>query len=79
MDLGVTPFEGHVREALRDGGRARPLQHRHGEIDPGGLGGEMYATERSSPLHPDRPVRERQVPLSAEVAGMVAEVGTVYG
>ncbi|MEU7133285.1 hypothetical protein [Streptomyces sp. NPDC046261] len=41
--------------------------------------GELYATERRSPLHPDQPVRERQVPLSAEVAGIAAEIGAVYG
>ncbi|MEU3186092.1 hypothetical protein ABZ707_18090 [Streptomyces sp. NPDC006923] len=43
------------------------------------VGGELYATERNSPLHPDRPTRERPVPLSAEVAGIAAEVGAVYG
>jgi ribosomal protein S6--L-glutamate ligase len=43
------------------------------------VGGELYATERASPLHPGRPVRERRVPLSAEVAGIAAEVGAVYG
>ncbi|MFE2600472.1 RimK family alpha-L-glutamate ligase [Streptomyces sp. NPDC059396] len=43
------------------------------------VGGELYATERCSPLHPDRPTRERRVPLSAEVAGLAAEVGAVYG
>jgi ribosomal protein S6--L-glutamate ligase len=42
------------------------------------VGGELYATERCSPLHPGRPVRERQVALSAEVAGIVAEVGSVF-
>ncbi|GAA0483144.1 hypothetical protein ABZ951_18210 [Streptomyces sp. NPDC046215] len=41
--------------------------------------GELYATERCSPLHPDRPARERQVPLTPEVAAIAAEVGTVYG
>lgn len=41
--------------------------------------GEFYATERRSPLHPDHPVRERQVPLTAEVAAIAAEVGAVYG
>nr|WTB31695.1 hypothetical protein OG781_21340 [Streptomyces sp. NBC_00830] len=43
------------------------------------VGGELHATERSSPLHPDRPPLERRIPLSAEVAGIVAEVGRVYG
>ncbi|QXE37975.1 hypothetical protein KQY30_30850 [Streptomyces sp. GMY02] len=43
------------------------------------VGGELYATERCSPLHPDRPTRERRVPLSAEVAELAAEVGAVYG
>ncbi|MFF3456862.1 RimK family alpha-L-glutamate ligase [Streptomyces sp. NPDC002730] len=43
------------------------------------VGGELYATERCSPLHPDRSVKERRVPLSAEVAGIVAQVGAVYG
>ncbi|MFF2522100.1 ATP-grasp domain-containing protein [Streptomyces liangshanensis] len=43
------------------------------------VGGELYATERNSPLHPDRTTQERRVPLSAEVAGIVAQVGAVYG
>ncbi|MET7622189.1 hypothetical protein [Streptomyces sp. NPDC005408] len=43
------------------------------------VGGELYATERCSPLHPDRAVQERRVPLSAEVAAIVAQVGAVYG
>ncbi|MBT2386286.1 RimK family alpha-L-glutamate ligase, partial [Streptomyces sp. ISL-11] len=41
--------------------------------------GELYATERCSPLHPGRPVRERQVPLTAEVAAIATEVGAVFG
>ncbi|WKX69256.1 RimK family alpha-L-glutamate ligase [Streptomyces sp. XD-27] len=43
------------------------------------VGGELYATERRSPLHPDRSVPERRVPLSTEVAAIVSEVGAVYG
>ncbi|MBH5338137.1 hypothetical protein IHE55_26490 [Streptomyces pactum] len=42
------------------------------------VGGEFYATERRSPLHPDLPVRERRVELSAELAAIVARVGAVY-
>ncbi|GGX87486.1 ATP-grasp domain-containing protein [Streptomyces hiroshimensis] len=41
--------------------------------------GELYATERCSPLHPDQPASERQVPLSAEVAAIAARVGEVFG
>ncbi|MFF8593533.1 RimK family alpha-L-glutamate ligase [Streptomyces sp. NPDC015220] len=44
-----------------------------------GVGGKLYATERRSPLHPEHPVRERRVPLSAEVAAIAARVGAVYG
>ncbi|MGW6941224.1 ATP-grasp domain-containing protein [Streptomyces xanthophaeus] len=44
-----------------------------------GVGGELFATERCSPLHPDPAVRERRVPLSAEVAAIAAQVGSVYG
>ncbi|MEV7685258.1 ATP-grasp domain-containing protein [Streptomyces bungoensis] len=43
------------------------------------VGGELYATERSSPLHPDHAVRERHVPLSPEIAEIAARVGVVYG
>ncbi|MFD3806833.1 RimK family alpha-L-glutamate ligase [Streptomyces sp. NPDC058611] len=43
------------------------------------VGGELFATERCSPLHPDPSVRERRVPLSAEVAAIAAQVGAVYG
>ncbi|MEU5425371.1 hypothetical protein AB0H73_07155 [Streptomyces olivoreticuli] len=41
--------------------------------------GELFATERCSPLHPDQPARERRVPLSAEVADIVTRVGAVFG
>lgn len=43
------------------------------------VGGELFATERCSPLHPDPAVRERRVPLSAEVAEIADRVGAVYG
>ncbi|MEV6950416.1 hypothetical protein [Streptomyces sp. NPDC051183] len=43
------------------------------------VGGELFATERCSPLHPDSAVRERRVPLSAEVAAIASQVGAVYG
>ncbi|MFI5808526.1 RimK family alpha-L-glutamate ligase [Streptomyces sp. NPDC051561] len=43
------------------------------------VAGELFATERGSPLHPDRAVPERRIPLSKEVAGIAAEVGSVYG
>ncbi|GHB52988.1 hypothetical protein GCM10010347_23670 [Streptomyces cirratus] len=43
------------------------------------VGGELFATERCSPLHPERSVRERRVPLPAEVAAIAAQVGVVYG
>ncbi|WP_255949739.1 ATP-grasp domain-containing protein [Streptomyces odontomachi] len=43
------------------------------------VGGELYATERRSPLHPDHAVEERRVPLSDEVAAIAAQVGVVYG
>ncbi|KUL49456.1 hypothetical protein ADL22_08455 [Streptomyces sp. NRRL F-4489] len=43
------------------------------------IAGDLYATERSSPLHPGQAVRERQVPLPREVARIVTEVGAVFG
>ncbi|MET9881997.1 hypothetical protein ABZZ20_02360 [Streptomyces sp. NPDC006430] len=43
------------------------------------VGGELFATERCSPLHPDPAVRERRVPLSGEVAAIATQVGAVYG
>lgn len=44
-----------------------------------GVGGELYATERRSPLHPDHAVPERQVRLPDEVAALAARAGAVYG
>ncbi|NUS16951.1 MAG: hypothetical protein HOY69_37075 [Streptomyces sp.] len=43
------------------------------------VGGDVYATERRSPLHPDHPQPERRVPLSREVAEVAALAGAVYG
>ncbi|MGP3987250.1 ATP-grasp domain-containing protein [Streptomyces sp. 3N207] len=43
------------------------------------VGGELFATQRSSPLHPELSAHEQCVPLSAEVADLVAETGNVYG
>ncbi|GAA2741826.1 hypothetical protein [Kitasatospora cinereorecta] len=42
-------------------------------------GGELFATERTSPLHPHHPHRERPVTLGAEVAAVAAQVGEVFG
>ncbi|WP_329458927.1 ATP-grasp domain-containing protein [Streptomyces sp. NBC_01497] len=43
------------------------------------VAGELYATERRSPLHPDRTPPERRVDLTREVAAIAARVGEVYG
>ncbi|MGW2021435.1 ATP-grasp domain-containing protein [Streptomyces decoyicus] len=43
------------------------------------VAGQLYATERCSPLHPAHAVRERQVPLTPEIARIAAEIGTVFG
>ncbi|MBL1097615.1 ATP-grasp domain-containing protein [Streptomyces coffeae] len=43
------------------------------------VGGELYGTERPSPLGPEQGVRGRRVALPAEVAALAAEVGAVYG
>ncbi|MFD8598969.1 RimK family alpha-L-glutamate ligase [Kitasatospora sp. NPDC059646] len=42
-------------------------------------GGEFFATQRTSPLHPHRPATERPVPLPREVAAIAAQVGEVFG
>ncbi|GGO87882.1 ATP-grasp domain-containing protein [Wenjunlia tyrosinilytica] len=41
--------------------------------------GELHATVRRSPLHPGRPVLEREVPLTTELARLTAKVGEVFG
>ncbi|WP_336047740.1 ATP-grasp domain-containing protein [Streptomyces sp. CA2R101] len=43
------------------------------------VAGELYATERCSPLHPAHAVRERQVPLTPDIARITAEIGAVFG
>ncbi|MBO8191013.1 hypothetical protein ITI46_04775 [Streptomyces oryzae] len=43
------------------------------------VGGELFATQRCSPLHPELSAPEERVPLSAEIADLVAETGDVYG
>ncbi|MFF4948125.1 RimK family alpha-L-glutamate ligase [Streptomyces chattanoogensis] len=43
------------------------------------VAGDLFATERCSPLHPGHAVLERQVPLTREVAGIAEEVGAVFG
>ncbi|MFJ9848984.1 RimK family alpha-L-glutamate ligase [Streptomyces sp. NPDC101150] len=43
------------------------------------VAGDIYATERCSPLHPAHTVLERQVPLTPEVARIAAEIGEVFG
>ncbi|WP_329378394.1 ATP-grasp domain-containing protein [Streptomyces sp. NBC_01716] len=43
------------------------------------VAGELYAAQRSSPLHPGQTAFERRVPLTAEVAAVVAAAGAVHG
>jgi ribosomal protein S6--L-glutamate ligase len=42
-------------------------------------GGELYATVQPSPLHPDIAVPPRTVPLSADLARLVVDVGRIFG
>jgi ribosomal protein S6--L-glutamate ligase len=45
------------------------------------VAGEVHATERVSPLHPERAaeVPERGVPLTPEIARIAADIGAVHG
>ncbi|MDI2125561.1 ATP-grasp domain-containing protein [Yinghuangia seranimata] len=43
------------------------------------VGGELHATVRTSPLHPERRVTSREVPLPDDLARIVTRVGEVYG
>jgi ribosomal protein S6--L-glutamate ligase len=43
------------------------------------VAGEVHATVRRSPLHPERSVSEGAATLSAEVTRLVRQVGAVYG
>lgn len=43
------------------------------------LGGDLHATVRTSPLHPDRRVAAREVPLPDDLAQAVTRIGEVYG
>jgi ribosomal protein S6--L-glutamate ligase len=43
------------------------------------VAGEVHATVRRSPLHPEQSVTEGEAALSAEVAWLVQQVGAVYG
>ncbi|MFJ6749402.1 MULTISPECIES: RimK family alpha-L-glutamate ligase [unclassified Streptomyces] len=43
------------------------------------IDGELFATERRSPLHPGRTVRERRVPLPREVARITTDIGAAFG
>jgi ribosomal protein S6--L-glutamate ligase len=42
-------------------------------------GEDLYATVQPSPLHPDIAVPPRTVPLAADLARLVADVGTIFG
>ncbi|MFI1972385.1 hypothetical protein BLA24_08725 [Streptomyces cinnamoneus] len=78
----LTPADGITTDADSPGGMliAQPYVPNSGvDLKVYCVDGELYATERRSPLHPDRPARERQVPLTAEVAAIATEVGSAYG
>lgn len=75
-------LEALLPELAAEGGMliAQPYVPNSGsDIKVYAVGGELFATERRSPLHPDPAVRERPVPLTAEVAAIAARVGAVYG
>ncbi|MFJ6795152.1 RimK family alpha-L-glutamate ligase [Streptomyces sp. NPDC091268] len=55
------------------------VPNRGTDIKVYGVGGELFATERCSPLRPDSSVPERRIRLSSEVAAIAARVGAVYG
>jgi ribosomal protein S6--L-glutamate ligase len=44
-----------------------------------GIGREVFAVTRASPLHPGREVAEKQVPLTPELAAIARQVRRVFG
>ncbi|MEV0371677.1 hypothetical protein AB0I10_17910 [Streptomyces sp. NPDC050636] len=79
---GLTAPGGHPGAEPAGGGMliAQPYVRNSGtDLKVYCVGGELYATERRSPLHPGRAVLERRVPLPAEVARITSEVGTAFG
>ncbi|MEV7616974.1 hypothetical protein [Streptomyces sp. NPDC089799] len=85
-DVRLVPSPERLRElpaALTAGGGlliAQPYVPNSGiDLKVYCIAGEVHATERRSPLHPDHPVRERRVPVSAEIADLAHRVGRVHG
>lgn len=71
-----------VQRELRDEGFliVQPYIPNHGvDYKVYSIGGELHATVRTSPLHPERRVTPREVPLPDDLAATVALIGQVYG
>ncbi|WP_436785922.1 ATP-grasp domain-containing protein [Yinghuangia sp. YIM S10712] len=71
-----------LRGHLRDEGFliVQPYIPNHGvDYKVYSLGGELHATVRTSPLHPERRVIPREVPLPDDLAETVTRIGQVYG
>ncbi|WP_237535242.1 hypothetical protein [Streptomyces sp. SID3343] len=43
------------------------------------VAGDLHATVRRSPLHPEQPVRESRVPLPSGTAALMHRIGAVFG
>jgi ribosomal protein S6--L-glutamate ligase len=82
----------HLVRSARDLRNARRALHREGfllvqpyipnrgvDVKVYSIAGELHATVRTSPLHPDRPVATREIPLPDDLAALVTRVGRVYG
>lgn len=81
----------HIVRSARDLREARGALRREGFLlvqpyvpNPGvdvkvySIAGDLHATVRTSPLHPDRPVETREIPLPDDLAALVTRIGEVY-